>query len=330
MIRGLVVGKFLPFHLGHKALIEFANKRCNHLTVLVCASNRENLPGQVRAGWIRSSLSDKTNIEVQVFEYDEDILPNTSVSSRKVSNVWAHAFMKELGEIDMVFTSEPYGEYLAEYMGIEHILFDMEREKVPVSSSLIKSSAYEYWHFLSDPVKKQYQKKVVFLGTESTGKSSISQALSKLFKSTLVKEIGRDIIPDSQKFTKDDLIQVARTHANNIKIASEQLAPLVLIDTDIHITQSYSKFKFGEYFETSADIKNLNQADLYIYLAYDFPFQQDGTRLSEKNRNLLDKCHQETLNDSGINYKLVGGNWDERFITCLDLVSECLDQVIID
>lgn len=48
MIKGLVFGKFLPFHLGHKAMIDFGTSQCDELIVLVCASSNENIPGLIR------------------------------------------------------------------------------------------------------------------------------------------------------------------------------------------------------------------------------------------------------------------------------------------
>ena len=50
---GLVLGKFNPLHLGHKALIEFAQEKCDELIVLICASEKEAVKGSTRLNWVK-------------------------------------------------------------------------------------------------------------------------------------------------------------------------------------------------------------------------------------------------------------------------------------
>ncbi|MNY76488.1 hypothetical protein D3C86_2160880 [compost metagenome] len=42
-------------------------------------------------------------------------------------------------------------------------------------------------------------------------------------------------------------------------------------------------------------------------------FVQDGTRLSEEDRNLLDLSHRKVLAEHGIQFIEICGNWEERF-----------------
>ena len=44
MIKGFIIGKFMPFHKGHEALIEYAKSKCDHLTVLVGFREGEPIP----------------------------------------------------------------------------------------------------------------------------------------------------------------------------------------------------------------------------------------------------------------------------------------------
>ena len=57
MVKGFVFGKFLPFHKGHQAMINFALGHCDFLTVLVCASDKETISGEPRKGWIEKTLT---------------------------------------------------------------------------------------------------------------------------------------------------------------------------------------------------------------------------------------------------------------------------------
>ncbi|MBC7528176.1 MAG: adenylyltransferase/cytidyltransferase family protein [Chthonomonadaceae bacterium] len=53
MIRGMLLGKFMPPHRGHEYLLRFAQSLVDELTVQVCTSVREPLPGHLRCKWMR-------------------------------------------------------------------------------------------------------------------------------------------------------------------------------------------------------------------------------------------------------------------------------------
>ena len=58
MSRGLVLGKFLPYHAGHAHLIRTARAQVDELIVLVCSIEREPIPGALRYRWVRASHLD--------------------------------------------------------------------------------------------------------------------------------------------------------------------------------------------------------------------------------------------------------------------------------
>lgn len=326
MTRGFVFGKFLPFHLGHKALLEFGASNCDELTVLVCASSKEAIPVTVRSKWISETFLIDPNIKVVTYQYDESVLPNTSESSREVSKIWAKEFSRLLPDMNIVFTSEPYGEFVAECMGIRHIPFDNGRSNVSISGSDLRESLHENWGFLPHRVKLYFQKKVVILGTESVGKSTLTNHLSTRFKSSVVSELGRDVIPDSKSFSVDQLRKIAEGHAQNINDATSHLQPLIIVDTDIHITQSYAKHTFDEYLDFPESVYNHNRADLYLYLDKNVPHIQDGTRLDENERNKLDISHRDTLRHFGVEFVELTGTYEERNQKAYELVEELVNR----
>ena len=327
MIKAFVFGKFLPFHKGHEALIRFALENCDFLTVLVCCSDKENIPDIVRKNWIENSFEDCRNIEVKTFNYQESELPNTSVSSREVSKAWSDIFNKLFPDYDLVVTSEEYGNYIASFMNIRHIAFDLPRTIFPVSATAILDELFANWKYLPDSVKPYYAIKVVISGTESSGKTILTERLEKHYKCSSVKEAGRDLIPNSNTFQFDDLLLVASEHARRIDKAVLGESPLIIIDTDIHITKSYSQFTFGRELETDSRLYNSNKADLYLYLNSDVEFIQDGTRLSEAERNALDLSHRKVLKQHNIGIIDVKGNWEQRFEFAVNQIDRLLDAI---
>lgn len=317
MRKAFVFGKFMPFHKGHEAMIRFALTKCDFLSVLICVSNKETMPAVLRKSWLDETFMHEQRVEILTYHYDEDVLPSTSVTSSAVSEVWAATFKELFPDYSLVITSEPYGELVADFMGIVHIPFDPERKLFPISATKVRTNLPEAWPFLPDSVKATMTKKVVILGTESTGKTTLTGLLADHFRAGAIMEAGRDIVDDSTNFSIEDLYTIAQVHANSIRSGD---APLLIIDTDIHITISYGEFAFGHTMQVPEEIFAANKADLYLYLANDVPFVQDGTRLDEAARNQLDISHRQILDKFHIPYKLITGNWEQRFSQSVNLI----------
>lgn len=313
MVKAFVFGKFLPFHKGHEAMINFALKKCDFLTVLVCCSDKEKITANTRKKWIEKTFENQDKIEIKSFHYLESELPNTSDSSKEVSKVWSAKFKKLFPNYDFVITSEEYGNYVASFMGIKHIAFDISKQLFPVSATAVRNYIFANWKFLPDSVKPSFAVKIVILGTESTGKTTLTERLAKYFNCSSVKEAGRDLIPNSNSFGFDELHLVASEHAKRIDKAVLGYSPLIIIDTDIHITKSYARFVFNKELEVDDEIYNSNKADLYIYLNNDVEHQQDGTRLDKSNRDLLDLSHRTILREKNIKFVEIEGDWEQRF-----------------
>lgn len=324
MIKAFVFGKFLPFHKGHEAMINFALSKCDFLTVLVCCSDREGVSSALRMAWIEKAFEKENDIEIRLFNYLESELPNTSESSESVSKIWAGIFKQEFPDYSLLITSEDYGEFVASFMDIQHIAFDIPRNLFPVSATAVRRDLFANWKFLLDSVKPDFAIKVVILGTESTGKSTLSEKLSKHFNCCLVLEAAREIIDNSNDFSFEDLNIVATEHARRIDKSVLADNPIVIIDTDIHTTMSYSRFIFKKELETSADIYNSNRAHLYLYLNNDVEFMQDGTRLSETERNLLDLSHRQVLLDHNIEMVEIRGDWEDRFEKAVEEINKLI------
>ena len=99
MTEGLVLGKFMPLHKGHLALIEFALQRCDLLHVLICTVQSEPINGNIRYNWLSELFANNTRVNLVLYQYDENDLPNTSVSSFEVSEKWALVIKEMLANV---------------------------------------------------------------------------------------------------------------------------------------------------------------------------------------------------------------------------------------
>lgn len=324
-MKAFVLGKFYPFHFGHKALIDFALQNNDYVEVMVCAEEKERLSGDLRKSWIEESFPNNDRVKVIVFNYKEEDYANTSEASWEVSKQWSEVFKTYFPDFETVITSEPYGEMIAELMNIQHQLFDINRLKHHISASEIRANIFKYWDFLPTAVQKYFSLKIVLLGTESTGKTTLTEKLAKQYNCNFVLEAGRDIVDDSKDFEFNYLKEIYYEHYKRVKSSSLNNY-LNILDTDFHITESYSQFIFNRELNIPNYIKAEQKAQLYLYLSADAPYIQDGTRLNESDRNALDIHHLKHLKKSNINFTEISGDWQERFEKSVQLI----DQLILE
>lgn len=322
MKTGLVLGKFLPFHKGHIALIDFAKTHCDKLTVLICAAASETIAGATRLEWLKEYYKSNEKIKPVLIEYDEAILPNTSESSRAISRKWADFLKADFPPFDFVFSSENYGNFLAEFLNAAHVSFNPEKNIVSVSATQIRENPFRCWDFLPENVKPFFVVKVCLVGTESTGKSTLTERLARHFQTVFVAEAAREVIEKTEECTEEHLLQIARLHARTIIEKTKRANKILFVDTDLNITKSYGTFLFGKRIKFDSWIEEANRFDLYLYLEKDAPFVQDGTRLEKEARDLLDARHKKTFKQNRVEFVEIKGDWEERFQKAVEIVSE--------
>ncbi len=99
------------------------------------------------------------------------------------SKEWADLTIGWLGySPDAVFTSEDYGDRYAAFMGSTHVLVDKARLQVPCSGTAIRTNLSRNGNIWEPPVRAWFVKRICVLGAESTGTTTLAQALAREFK----------------------------------------------------------------------------------------------------------------------------------------------------
>ncbi|HVF96277.1 MAG TPA: AAA family ATPase [Flavisolibacter sp.] len=327
MKKGLVLGKFLPVHKGHLGLIHFALKRCDHLTVLLCHHTGEPIAGSQRMQWLIDIFFSHPNVTLVAVEYNPADLTDTSEADEKHAKAWAKKIGALLPSVNVFFSSEIYGDVFAAALGAQHILFDNKRTIVPVSASAIRQKPFMYWDYLPTNVQPCFVKKVALLGSESTGKSTLAEALAARYNTCFVPEAAREVMGHTNDCTEETLFQVATLHAQKIVSTAKQANKLLFCDTDLNITKSYSRFLFKKELVVPSWIEETNRCDLYLFLATDCPYVQDGTRLSAPKREDLSKSHLEQLRRSFVSVISISGDWQNRFVQACKAVDKLIAEL---
>lgn len=319
MPLGVTIGKFLPFHLGHERLIAEARRQVERLVVIVGARPGHPVPGAVRAGWLRAAHED---VEVLVTDDDLPAAPEP----------WARRTLDLLGgrRPDVAFTSEPYGEPWAAAMGARHVAIDPERRAVPTSGTALRADLGAGWALLTGPVKAHFARRVVVLGVESSGTTTLARALAERLGTAWVPEVGRTYwegrrhAPDAARWTDDEFLAIARGQVALEDALARRANRVLVCDTDPLATTVWQRRYMGATAPAVERLARERRYDLHLLTAPDFPFVQDGTRDGEHVRLDMHGWFREALAASGRPWLEVGGPPEERLARALRAVEPLL------
>jgi NadR type nicotinamide-nucleotide adenylyltransferase len=317
---GIAIGKFYPPHRGHKHLIDVALSQAEHVTVFVCDEDNQTIPAARRAEWLREIHPD---VDVRVIRSplaDDD------------SAGWAKATIEWLGYApDAVFTSEAYGDTYAALMGSTHVSVDAERRTVPISGTVIRSSPLDYLDDVEPCVRAHFVKRVVIIGAESTGTTTLSIALAEHYQTTWVPEFGRFYTearrPRGELWRSDEFTFIAVEQAR-MEDAMARLANKVLIcDTDPFATSIWHERYLGGPSREVQTVAGGRTYDLYVLTNTDIPFVQDGIRDGEHIRQWMhDRFHDE-LSRMATPMLVVSGPHEQRLAAAIERIDRLLSSL---
>lgn len=288
---GLVFGKFYPFHNGHKELIQRALDECGIVLALVLSNEKESIPAPVRTLWINRTMDDVRLIT----RYHEDNLP-VDYGNPELDLAHSKEIVKGIGHLrpDFLYTSEEYGDRIAGHLSDilnKTVVHRYVEPTTQISATEIRENIPMNWHALPGPTREWFVKDVVVSGPESSGTTTLARALAKHYGTTWVPEFGRlysEAVGPHYQWASEDFEHIAREHqrlAANLRSTCE--APLMIWDTNALATCMFHKL-YLEQPPTDALIRyrDTQHPDLHIIADHStVPFEQDGTRLFEENRN---------------------------------------------
>lgn len=295
---GLTMGKFLPFHKGHELLVRTACMNSDKTIILVSVSDDDPYSFQQRKEWIEDCLESFeipvvlcTIIEQKEFDKNAEKDEEGTIIDTNYWKEWykdTHRLISpivkywERDEL-LVFTSDQYGKYIAEVFDGVWYPVDPDRQIVPISATKIRENFVKNFKYLPQYVKMSLTKTVAIIGPESTGKSILAERLSEHFRCRYIPEYGKTLCQARKDLTKNDFEVIKNTQSTFLvnSLCNIDTVPLLVSDTEIVTTGMYASL-YLEDKKYAESLKNTNQDfDLYLVLAPNVPFVQDGTRIQE-------------------------------------------------
>jgi NadR type nicotinamide-nucleotide adenylyltransferase len=317
---GVVIGKFLPPHRGHRFLIETALSRCERVVVIVCGKPVDPISPELRAGWLRE-LVPSAEIMLIDDQYDEND-----------SRVWAENTIGWLGRSpDAVFTSESYGDAYAGHMGCVHVSVDPTRVAIPCSGTAVRSDPFSMWDFIDPPVRAWFAKRVVVVGAESTGTTTLARDLARALKTVWVPEYGREYSERKQAagdeiWSSQEFLEIAREQTRMEDLAARLANRILICDTNAFATCLWHRRYMGFDHEPLEEFAQGCRADLYLLTGDEIPFVQDGLREGEHIRHEMHQWFETALARQHVPWRHVCGSATERLNFAIESIEEQVRQ----
>lgn len=303
---GVVIGKFLPPHRGHRFLIETALSRCVRVVVIVCRKSADPIPPELRVSWLKE-LVPAAEILLIDDRYDEND-----------TRVWAENTMGWLGRApDVVFSSEDYGEHYAGMMGAQHVMVDRARVNVPCSGTAVRQDPQAMWEFMDPPLREWFAKRIVIVGAESTGTTTLAMDLAETLDTVWVAEYGREYSAAKQArgdsvWTSEEFLEIAREQTRREDAAARDANRILVCDTNAFATVQWHRRYMGTRLTQLEDFAKGCRADLYVLTGDEIPFVQDGLRDGEHLRHEMHRWFEEALAAQKVPWLEVTGDRSSR------------------
>ncbi|MGE3298447.1 MAG: AAA family ATPase [Porticoccaceae bacterium] len=342
---GLVVGKFCPLHKGHQHLIDAAVRSCDHLLVISyskpefdhCSrANRERWISQLYPTVTALVIDDQSLQRLcRVRRIEWRPLPHNAAPDLEHRDFVAWLCLTILGtQVDVVFTSEAYGDgfagFLTEYFrsrgrlaaDVTHVSVDLARNTVPVSGTVVRRDPFASRSLLAPVVYTDFVERVAILGGESSGKSTLAQALADHFETTWAREYGRELWQVRRgQLRREDMLEIATTQVDREFRLGLEARRFLFCDTTPLTTAFYSQAMFGQV-DPRLDQLAARSYDHTILCAPDFEFVQDGTRRTEAFRTQQHEWYEHRLRSADAAFTLVSGSVENRLATVAALLNQ--------
>ncbi|MBQ0936988.1 AAA family ATPase [Ideonella paludis] len=305
--QGLVVGKFSPLHLGHEFLIEQAAQACQHLLVLGYSQPEQAGCSRTRRqSWLDARAAQR-HANVRALAFDDAWvaqrcqalglacrpMPENDADDASHQHYLAWLITAVLraelyASPEALFCSEPWGPACARVLSaalgqpMQAVLVDEARSAHPISASRIRAQPASHAQHLAPEVWADWLPRVVLLSGESSGKTTLAQALAQALHTEWVPEFGRQWWEQrGGQLGPDDLLQIAQEQCRLEDEAALRVARaggrVLVCDTSPLTTLGYAELDSSP---AASALRPwaLRPYALNVLCEPDFGLVQDGTR----------------------------------------------------
>jgi NadR type nicotinamide-nucleotide adenylyltransferase len=178
-------------------------------------------------------------------------------------------------------------------------------------------------------------RKIVVIGPESTGKTSLCELLAAHFQTEWCPEYAREyLLAHGNQYSFDDLLTIAKgqvdleDHFLKSVVQEKNRSPMLFIDTDQYVMKVWCEFVFDRCHQWILDQIVLRKYDLYLLCKTDLPWVKDELREYPdlENREILFHIYRDIMINQNTPWVEISGDYDQRIKMAMDAVNKSIGQ----
>ena len=188
-------------------------------------------------------------------------------------------------------------------------------------------------------------KKIVVLGPESTGKSTLCDQLATHYQTLWVPEYARTYLQDhGMHYSYDDLLTIAKgqlaleddylsklqyprsSSSSDTGSLQAENNKLLFIDTNMHVMKIWCEFVFGKCHDWILQQIAVRPYDLFLLCDTDLPWIKDELREYPdlESRDKLFRMYKEDMMNQPVGWSIINGDYQQRFVKAVTAVDQLL------
>jgi NadR type nicotinamide-nucleotide adenylyltransferase len=170
-------------------------------------------------------------------------------------------------------------------------------------------------------------KKIVILGPESTGKSSLCESLAIHYNTIWCPEYARQFLNEhGPEYSYDDLLTIAKGQIAGEGAHVEKANNMLIIDTDLYVMKVWCEYVFNNCHPFILEKINERKYDAYLLCDIDLPWTADEMREypNEEPRKELFTIYKDLLINQKTPWGIVSGTGETRIQNAIELIQKLI------
>lgn len=306
--RVAVVGAFLPPLASDDLLLEFARGVSHDVLVILRSSPDDPLPAGDRVAWLHE-MAPGTGVRA------------LDVEASSLVDALAGA-MREAG-VEAIVGPGFRDLDLARRLGLDYLPVDVPG---PEPEAVLRRPL-AHWASLPASVRARFATRVVVVGPESTGKTTLARDLASLYGTCWTSEYLRLYLDAKGGLCEpDDLPRVVAGHVATEAAFARTANRVLFCDTDPLMTLVYSRFYYGVAPAWLRQAARGPGRRHYLLLDSDVPWVADPQRDAPHAREVIRDLCREELERNGLAYTTISGDWTARLAQARQVVDRLLAE----
>lgn len=173
-------------------------------------------------------------------------------------------------------------------------------------------------------------KKIVIIGPESTGKSTLATQLSQHYNGLWVPEYAREyLLLHGKDYSFEQLLDIAEgqlqletAHLERSTTEENDKVKFIFLDTDMYVMKVWCEFVFGKCHNRILDEVVKRKYDLYLLCSTDLPWVKDELREYPDlaARQKLYHMYKDIMVNQDVPWVDIKGNYEERFQVAVNAI----------